>query len=67
MMKKATERSIGVGGPAEPTDPVTPAIDTAGSEGCPTVTPTASVCPALGFTVLSLSAGMVFALRRRTA
>lgn len=54
---------IGVGAAAEPTAPTTPAIDTAGSEGCPTVTPSAGACPALGFTVLSLAAAALFAAR----
>ncbi len=59
---------IGVGGPVEPADPVQPTIDAAGSQDCPTVTPSASICPAVGFTVLSLAAMALFALRpgRRT-
>ena len=56
---------LGVGGPATPGALVTPTIDTDGSEDCPVVTPSASICPALGFTVLSLAAGALFALRRR--
>jgi hypothetical protein len=57
---------LGVGGPAAPAAPGIPAIDAAGSEDCLAITPSASACPALGFTVLSLGAGALFALRRRT-
>jgi hypothetical protein len=56
---------LGVGGPAAPGAVVTPVIDTDGAEDCPAVTPSASACPAIGFTFLSLAAGALFALRRR--
>jgi len=60
---------IGVGAPAEPGGQVQPVIDTAGSEGCPTVTPSAGICPGLGFSVLTFSGLLFFAMhpyRRRT-
>jgi hypothetical protein len=52
---------IGVGAPAEPSSPGTAPIDAVGSEGCPTVTPKASVCPGLGFGVLALAGLALFA------
>jgi hypothetical protein len=58
---------IGVGGPAVPGALVTPTIDTDGSEDCPAVTPSASVCPALGFAVLTACGVSLRVLRRRMA
>ncbi len=56
---------IGVGGPTMAAGQVVPAIDAEGSEGCPAVTPTASVCPAIGFGVLAASAVGMFVRGRR--
>ncbi len=51
---------IGFGGPATAAGQVVPAIDAEGSEGCPEVTPSASICPALGFGMLAASAAAMF-------
>ena len=56
---------IGVGGPTEPTGQVQPTLDASGSEGCPTITPSAGLCPVLGFTVLTLPALALFVVRPR--
>jgi hypothetical protein len=56
---------IGVGAPTEPAGPIQPTIDSAGSEGCPTVTPSAGICPGLGFTMLTLSGLALFSVRPR--
>ncbi len=57
---------IGVGVPAEPTGERVPAIDAGGSQGCPRIEPSATVCPALGFTFMVLAGvGLFVAWGRR--
>lgn len=58
---------LGVGGPAVPVAAGVPVIDSAGSEDCPAVTPSASLCPALGFTFLAFGVASLFVRWRRPA